>query len=437
MKINTYKKFHEYYVLAKFYLQAKYFLLSKHKWNYIQRKRLSEILKYAKLHSSYFKTRIEESLISIDNAESCLRTLAPISKTIIQKEKRNIFSDEISQEYINWRNTGGSTGEPLNFPALASPFYSEDICQMMLYQNMGYSLGDIIVSIDGVRIDEKSQSEHIYWKEASNFPYGKVDYSVLYLNEKTIRYYVESLNIIKPKFIRGYPSGVIELCKLIEKHKLKITIKLKGIYLTSEGFTQSDKDYITSILHCPVYGQYGHTECSIFAIQGPHDSNYVCSPLYGYTEVLDENDEHVNIGEIGEITVTGFSIYGMPFIRYRTGDIAIYGGRTEYAETILKQLLGRTSDYIVDLDNNKIYTVGFIFGGHLNAFNYMKAWQIEQNEKGKLLIRIVRSNGYNQAIENEITSFFESNNFHINIEYKDEISKTLRGKQKFLIQNYK
>lgn len=60
--------------------------------------------------------------------------------------------------------------------------------------------------------------------------------------------------------------------------------------------------------------------------------------------------------------VTGFVEYGLPFIRYKTGDLAIYGGETELGETILTKLLGREVDCIYNKGGKKIYLVGFIFG---------------------------------------------------------------------------
>ncbi len=64
---------------------------------------------------------------------------------------------------------------------------------------------------------------------------------------------------MKPDFVRGYSSGIISFCKLIEAKGYSIDFKIKGVYLTSENFSKSDKKYISEILNCPVWGQYGHT----------------------------------------------------------------------------------------------------------------------------------------------------------------------------------
>ena len=96
--------------------------------------------------------------------------------------------------------------------------------------------------------------------------------------------------------------------------------------------------------------------------KNPADEVYYCSPIYGYTEVVDQKGQHVNIGEQGEVVVTGFVEYGLPFIRYKTGDLAIYGGETELGETILTKLLGREVDCIYNKGGKKIYLVGLSLG---------------------------------------------------------------------------
>lgn len=125
------------------------------------------------------------------------------------------------------------------------------------------------------------------------------------------------------------------------------------------------------------------------------------------------------------------------FIRYKTGDLAIYGGETELGETILTKLLGREVDCIYNKGGKKIYLVGFIFGGHIRAFNYIQTWQLHQYEVGKVEMYIVKAREYSDNVEKEIVNLFVCNGFELIIHYVDFIEKTNRGKQRFLIQELK
>jgi phenylacetate-CoA ligase len=417
------------------YCQAKSFLSKKSNWPNLQKNEMVRILQYAQRHCPYYKGFLENTVISRDNVVLVLKQMPLLDKNVIREQGKLIYSDEISDNWKTWLNTGGSTGNPLKFPALYKGRHFEMINQMMLYMKMGYKLGDRIAAIAGNRVADEKKEKHQYWSYEANFPYGFLRLSTLYLDDQTITYYIDELNRCRPDFIRGYPSGIMELCKLGIKFNLSINYKVKGIYLTSENFSQDEKRLISEFFNCPVFGQYGHTESSIFATQMPDELCYYCSPLYGYTEILDENGNHVSEGDKGEIVVTGFTEYGLPFVRYKTGDLAVFGGENCNGELIIKELLGRDVDFVFNNAGNKIYLVGFIFGGHIKAFNYIQSWQIEQSEKGLVKLKVVKSVGYDEKVEREIRELFERNGMNVEFVYVEKIEKTNRGKQKFLIQN--
>ncbi len=402
----------------------------------IQKAYLYELLCYAKNHTQYFYNLIPEAL-NRSNGIEVLKNLPFLTKDIIREQGERIFSDELKTKNHGWANTGGSTGEPLRFPTLFSNHNMEPICQMMLYHMMGVNgATDLIVSIDGTRIGQGDIDNNIYWKtELVNFPYGKYSMSTLYMSENTMPYYIKFLNQVKPKAMRGYPSGFMELATYCKKYNLSFNFCPKGIYLTSENFGSKEESLISEVFGCPVWGQYGHTESSVFAVKRPCENTYLCSPIYGYTEILDENGLHVKEGQVGEIVVTGFNHYGLPFIRYKTGDLAEYGGTHVNGSVVLNKLLGRSIDYLINREGDKIFLVGFIFGGHLKAFNHIKQWQLEQFEKGTVIMTIVQGVGYDNQIEKEISNLFASKLLTVNIAYTDHIEKTGRGKMKFLIQH--
>ena len=397
----------------------------------IQQRRLLQTLKYAQMHVPFYS---EKQLLGGGK----IGDYPIIDKNIIRKQGSRMYSDKISESWTRWQNTGGSTGQPLRFPTASKNFLqagNEIAHQFYLFRKMGYQFGDHICSVDGRRVDEIDLSKGIYWGyNREMFPYGKEHFSTLYLNDETATSYIHKLNEVKPDFLRGYPSGIKTLCEYITNSGVKLSFKLKGVYLTSENFDESQRNYISNVLQCPVWGQYGHSEMSIFGYQKPNDKKYYISPFYGYTEILDANGNHVKEGEQGEIVVTGFNNYGLLFIRYKTGDLAEYGGTLENGEVVLNTLLGRSADYLVDINNKKQYLVGLIFGGHLHAFTEIKQWQIEQHEIGQITIRIVKDSNWKSQTENDINRFFMDNGFYPRIEFVEHIEKTARGKQKFLIQ---
>lgn len=399
-----------------------------------QQNQIAQLLNYAKHHCKYYEDLMRGKEIHRDNAIECLKELPLLDKAIIRKEGDNIYSNEISVNKISWANTGGSTGNPLCFPIHRSWIPFEAVHQYFLYRNMGWKTSDIIIAIDGSRVAEHDVANNIYWVKANNFPFGKYALSTLYMKEDTMSFYVDFLNKIKPAVLRGYPSGILLLGKYLERKGIVLSFHLKGIYLTSEGFSKDDQEFISSVFSCPVYGQYGHTEASIFGMTQANGRDYFCSPFYGYVEVLNEQGVHVNEGEIGEIVVTGFSHLGLPFIRYKTGDLAMFGGMVK-GWTVLNTIYGRTVDFIVSKTDEKVFLTGFIFGGHLRVFNDIEDWQIEQFTKGIITISLVPSVTFTKCGENEIISLFATKNIEVEIKYVDCIPRTSRGKKIFMKQH--
>lgn len=186
---------------------------------------------------------------------------------------------------------------------------------------------------------------NIYYRTQNNFPYGKYHFSSLHLSKDTLKYFYKDISQFKPSILRGYPSSLGKLARLMDDEKLRFDFPIKGAYVTSEVMSYEDEQYIRKVFNAPIFGQYGHCETSIFAISPDGDSKYYASPLYGYTEILNpETKEHVEIGEVGEIVVTGFSNYALPFIRYCTGDMGRYDGINDKGELIIGKLQGRSVD---------------------------------------------------------------------------------------------
>ena len=419
--------------------KAEGLLACRDQWERMQRERLAELLNYAKKHSRYFWMHIGEQMITPDVSVEVLRTLPLLTKDIIREQQFNIYSDETGTGWNTWGNTGGSTGEPLKFPRKGNGQWNEPVCQYMTYSYLnewggGGKSGDVIVSLSGNRIPEEKQQKKIFYDIEGNFPWGKYRFSTLYMKEENMPYYVEAINQSNATFIRGYSAGILTLAQYIRKHHVALDIQLKGIYLTSEAFAESSRKFISDVFRCPVIGQYGHTEMSVYAYQHKDDSVYECLPLYGYTEVLDDKGRHVKEGETGEIVVTGFNQIGMPFIRYKTGDLATYVGRKDDGTVLIDAIQGRTVDFLYDTSGERVYLTGAIFGGHIKAFNHIAQWQLTQNKKGIVDVAIIKGEGFNETVEKEVYDFFGRFNITAKLNYVNYIEKQKNGKQKFLIQ---
>lgn len=332
-------------------------------------------------------------------------------------------------------NTGGSTGEPLQFKLSPKVGIIDDVHQEYQLHYIGYRKGDLIVSLSGNSISKDYRKRNIFWEDAHQNPFfGKRKYSSLYINKNTLKFYVEDLLTIKPKFVRSYPSAIYEIANFMNKNNIKATFKVKGIILTSEQTYSWQLEVINKAFKTNIYFQLGHSEACLFAYTLDDSFEYLCSPFYGKTEILDKKGRHVEKGASGEIVVTGFYNYAMPFIRYRTGDVAVYKGEKN-GIVRLGKIQGRTQDYVFDSKGNQISLTALIFGQHYKAFKNIQKWQLIQSKKGEILIKIIKDRDFSLDNEEEIRrKFYDIARISVNFRYVRQIPLTKRGKYVFLIQ---
>lgn len=117
-----YMKYMQYY--------AKKFLNHPETWKQWQLAKLTAMLSYAQRHCTYYRKYIVGE-VRMDNSMEIIKSLPLLDKNIIRHQEKNVYSDEITDNWKVWLNTGGSTGEPLHFPALYKGLPVEGVCQMI------------------------------------------------------------------------------------------------------------------------------------------------------------------------------------------------------------------------------------------------------------------------------------------------------------------
>lgn len=103
-------------------------------------------------------------------------------------------------------------------------------------------------------------------------------------------------------------------------------------------------------------------------------------------------------------------------------------------------MLGREKDIIFLDDFTRVSLKAFILGQHSKEFELIIEFQLYHDKPGELLLRIRPSQSFtNKDIDSIINTLNNSvgNRLKIKVIIVEEIEKTQRGKQKFLIQNYK
>src|SRR5690606_8217901 len=81
-------------------------------------------------------------------------------------------------------------------------------------------------------------------------------------------------------------------------------------------------------------------------------------------ELIGRDDRPVPAGELGEVVVTHLATRDFPFIRYRTGDMAVMDDQPcscGRGLPLLKEIQGRSTDFVVAADGTVMHGLALVY----------------------------------------------------------------------------
>lgn len=265
----------------------------------------------------------------------------------------------------------------------------------------------------------------------------RCQYSSAYdLRDSTLDRYLEIIEKNKICYIWGYPGSIFYLSK--RALELGWNKPIKSVITWGDTLVPMARKTIELAFKTKVFDTYGCGEGIQVAAQCGSNGNYHIHSLDVIVEIVDSKGDPVSDEEIGSILLTRLHPGPMPFIRYRVGDLGslVYGncscGRSL---ELLKEIAGREVDEIITPSGNRL--IVHFFTGIIEHYSEILEFQVVQNKKDSLILRIVPYNGIQkETLERLIKDLKEkgANDMHINIEIVKEITLNKAGKRKFVIK---
>ena len=120
-------------------------------------------------------------------------------------------------------------------------------------------------------------------------------------------------------------------------------------------------------------------------------------------ELLDAQGQPVAVGQAGEIVVTHLASREFPFLRYRTGDIAVMDTRRcacGRGLPMLREIQGRSTDFLIAADGTVMHGLSLIY--ILRDLPGIEAFKITQHSRSQISVEIVEEAGFDAACEADI-----------------------------------
>lgn len=336
-----------------------------------------------------------------------LSKIPPVTRGLLTYiDRKELLTTEPKPGSVLMRSSGGSsTGVSFSWGHNKSFFYINIASRFIKEINrLGFNFAD-------------NKTKGFYFQ--FNFPHRPpsspfrwfMDYDTVVKTNETsfdekIREFCKKIALTGSCVLRTSPTELLFLVnelKRLDLHPRVDFCLVVGGFLGSD-LRKSAEDY----LGAPVIVHYGTQEVGPFSIECRN-----CPGLYHIfeerviVEVLNENNDIVADGAVGDITVTSLDNTMMPLIRYKIGDTGILHKNPKCHcgnNAPLIEVRGRETDFLISKDNKRYSARPLLQKMNQEPLiSSIRRYQIRQAVKGCIEITLEKTSSTN--VEAEIITF--------------------------------
>jgi phenylacetate-CoA ligase len=236
---------------------------------------------------------------------------------VLTREEVNLYRDELcSTTYKNAllpHATGGSTGTPTRFFRTYESYDWRTAAKDRVYSWSGWRLGERSVYLWGAPVGVVSRRQALKTR-AYEAVHRQLVINTFSQDDALWRRVREQIVSFRPSVVVGYVSSLEQFADFLQRTNLSIP-QLKGVIAAAEPLFSETRRRLDAAFHAPAFNTYGSRE--FMSIAGECEAR---NGLHINAEnlVLEAGDE---TGGPSEILVTDLHNFGMPFVRYTTGDL--------------------------------------------------------------------------------------------------------------------
>lgn len=359
------------------------------------------------------------------NRLSCfedIKMLPLINKEMLQSVPIEFRSCYRRNRYIV--NTGGSSGKTLDFYIEPTSIPHEWAHMHSIWAKLDFSSSDLRIVFAG-----RSDIKDVLLYDSARH---QVNVNIYAGWEVIAERLNECFSYFKPVYLHGYPSAIFDFVLWLEQHKHPLLpilrANIKGMFLGSEFPSPLLRVKVESLLDCGSVSWYGHTERALLAFEKHTNGIYIPFITYGYAE-------SVTVEHGSSLVSTSYHNFSSPLVRYDTGDMILPNVVDDVLESF-EITEGRSGEFILDVNNNKIYLTALIFGRHHSCFDVCTNVQVRQLIPGEAIIYYILRDKNSYFSPEHLASMFDSENVNVSFSFEvvEEPFRTSIGKVPLLVR---
>ena len=402
--------------------------------NSIQSQRLKRIIQHAWQHTGYYRDKWQSIGFAPEDLQSQddLTKLPILTKDDIRTHKARMMAGGIPKEKLIPKKTSGSTGVSLELWLDDDSMQWKRGCTLYFDEWSGWKIGDKIASIWG------NPTHQGNWRAVvRNILLERYDYlDTLKMSEKEMLAFYQRQRRRKPTLLFGHAHSLFFFANFLKQKGLE-PFRPKGIISTCMVLHDFERMRIEETFGSRVFNRYGCEEVSLIACECEAHEGLHLNLNTLIVEFI-RDGRPVRAGEAGAIVVTDLTNYGMPFIRYKVGDVGIPSenlcscGRSL---PLMESLEGRVADYVVTPEGSLISGIS-LTENFAMQLPEIKQLQIIQEKRDFMIFKVVRGEAFSMGSEEKIKNLALERfgaQVAFKCEYVEHIPQEANGKYRFCI----
>lgn len=294
------------------------------------------------------------------------------------------------------KSTGGSSGVPLQFDLDTDSHDRRTAAWHRGYAWAGAELGRKELYLWGAPVGRQSWprrcKEYLYQRLYRRRMLNAFDFG-----EATVPLFLKRLNRYRPDTIVAYTTPLYLFARALHERGLR-PFSPRAVIVGAEKLYPFQRAMIESVFQAPVFETYGSREFMLIGAECDRHEGLHLTAEHLLVEVLDDAGRPTADGEEGDVVVTDLYNYGMPFVRYATGDRAVAGWKQcscGRSLPLLRRVVGRRLDALQTPDGRLI--AGEFFPHLLKDYPAVRQFQVTQERPDRVELRVVVREPWRQA----------------------------------------
>ena len=354
---------------------------------------LTKQLSYAVANSPFYKKRFIDCKIDIEAIQSYeeFRKIPITTKEDLQNYNEEFIAVR-KDEIIDYVTTSGTLGNPVSFALNDTDLDRLAENERLSFEMVGVRKSSVVQLT--TTLDRRFMAGMAYF-----LGLRKLGAGIVRTGSGLPGLQWESIERFQPDFLVAVPSFLLKMIDFAIENGIDYkNSSIKTAVCIGEPLRNPDFSFnslgqkIKKLWDIELFSTYASTEMgTAFTECEYHKGNHSLPDLI-FSEVLDENQNPVEPGKIGELVVTPLQTQTMPLVRFATGDmVKFYGQNCDCGRKSMRisTPVGRKKQ-MIKLKGTTLYPQQII--NLLTAFQPLKIFVIEaslnENQTDEILIRI-------------------------------------------------